>query len=245
MTNNDIFSRNEMFWGNVVQEKITKKNIFVFGLGGVGGFALEALARCGIENFTIIDFDTVSKSNINRQIIAFNSTVGIKKTELFKNRLSDINPDIKLRIFDTFYKKELNEIIFDKKPDFVIDAIDFVKSKIDLIKYCKDNNINIVTSLGAGNRINPTKLKIVDISEIISTKCNFLRNILKKLEFEGITKNLTAVISDEKPHSNQKIMTEEKIDNEVITKITPSSTPIVPAVCGYLMAWHVIEKLIN
>ena len=143
---NEIFSRNILYWGQDFQNFLRTRNIFVFGLGGVGGYALEALCRTGIENFTIIDYDTISKSNINRQIIALNSTIGHKKTEIFKKRLLDINPNINLRIFDDFYTEEKNKKIFNEKPDFIVDAIDSLKSKIKLIKYSKENNIKIITS---------------------------------------------------------------------------------------------------
>ena len=245
----DIFSRNKLFWGDDFQKLLSTKNIFVFGLGGVGGFALESLARCGFENFTIVDFDTVNKTNINRQIIALHSTIDKKKTEIFQQRLLDINPNIKLRIFEEFYTEELNSKIFNIKPDFVIDAIDTMKAKIQLLKYCNTNNIETITSLGAGNRVDPTQLKICDISEIKNPKCPFMKNVLKNLKNEGIEKNLTVIISDEKPTSKEKILTEDKIsigEKEItIKKITPASTPFVPAVCGYYMAWCIISKLLK
>lgn len=245
----NLFARNELFWGEDFQKQLSSKNVFVFGLGGVGGFALESLARCGVENFTIIDFDTVQKTNINRQIIALNSTINYKKTEIFEKRLLDINSNIKLRIFDTFYNEQLNSKIFEIKPDFVIDAIDSMKAKIQLLKYCYDNEIPVITSLGAGNRVNPTQLKICDVSEIKNTKCSFIKNVLKNLEKEGITQNLAIVISEEKPKSLKKVLTEEKIeisDEEItIKKIIPASTPFVPAVCGYYMGWWVISQLLE
>lgn len=245
----NIFSRNKLFWGDDFQKLLSTKNIFVFGLGGVGGFALESLARCGFENFTIVDFDTVNETNINRQIIALHSTIDKKKTEIFQQRLLDINPNIKLRIFEEFYTEELNSKIFNIKPDFVIDAIDSMKAKIQLLKYCNTNNIETITSLGAGNRVDPTQLKICDISEIKNPKCPFMKNVLKNLKNEGIEKNLTVIISDEKPKSKEKILTEDKIsigEKEItINKITPASTPFVPAVCGYYMAWCIISKLLK
>ena len=243
------FSRNVLFWGEDFQKKLSSKYVFVFGLGGVGGFALESLARCGIENFTIIDFDTVSPSNINRQIIATNSTIGMKKAEVFAQRLKDINPKINLRIFDTFYNEKLNTEIFSQKPDYVVDAIDSMKPKIQLLKYCHENKIPVVTSLGAGNRVDPTQLKICDISQIQNSKCSFMKNVIKNLKNVGIEDNLTVIISDEKPHSNKKILTEYEIETNdgkiMIKKITPASTPFVPAVCGYYMAWWVISKFLN
>ncbi len=242
---NEIFSRNILYWGQDFQNFLRTRNIFVFGLGGVGGYALEALCRTGIENFTIIDYDTISKSNINRQIIALNSTIGHKKTEIFKKRLLDINPNINLRIFDDFYTEEKNKKIFNEKPDFIVDAIDSLKSKIKLIKYSKENNIKIITSFGAGNRIDCTKLKITDLSEVKSND-QFIKNILSKLKKENIFNNLPVVWSEEKAKNLKKIKTIEKIKNKngdliELTKFTPASTPIVPAVVGYIMANHILN----
>lgn len=240
-----IFSRNELYWGEGFQKFLASKTIFIFGLGGVGGFCLEALVRSGIENFTLIDFDTVSKSNINRQLIALNSTIGIKKTELFKKRLKDINDNVNLRIFDDFYDESLNDEIFSFSPDFVVDAIDSLKSKIKLIKYSTLNNINLITSFGAGNRL--------DCSQLVTTKANeiksndqFIKNVLSKLKKENVELNFPVVWSKEKAHSLKKIKNIEKIEKksgEIIelTKYTPASTPMVPAVCGYLMANYVIK----
>ncbi len=242
---NEIFSRNILYWGQDFQDFLHARNVFVFGLGGVGGYALEALCRAGIENFTIVDYDTISKSNINRQIIALNSTIGHKKTEIFKKRLLDINPNVNLRIFDDFYTEEKNKKIFNEKPDFIIDAIDSLKSKIKLIKYSKENNIKIITSFGAGNRMDCTKLKITDLGEIKSND-QFIKNILSKLKKENIFNNLPVVWSEEKAKSLKKIKTIEKIADKngaliELTKFTPASTPIVPAVAGYMMANYILN----
>lgn len=243
----EIFSRNVLFWGEDFQNYLKNKHIFVFGLGGVGGFALESLARCGVENFTIIDFDTISKSNINRQIIATLSTVGQKKTEAFKKRLRDINSNINVNVFNDFYTENDSEIFFKKTPDFIIDAIDSLKSKIKLIKYAKMNNIPIITSFGAGNRLDCTKLKLTDIKDIKSND-QFVKNVLSKLKKEDITSDVPVVWSEEKAQSREKIKNIEKIQKEngetiEFTKFTPASTPFVPAVSGYMMANYVIMEL--
>lgn len=240
------FSRNELIWGKEAQNILHNKNVFVFGLGGVGGYALESLARSGIENFTIIDFDEVSESNINRQIIALHSTVGNKKCELFKNRLLDINKNINLRIIDNFYSSRLNEDIFNIKPDFVVDAIDTMRSKIDLLVYCKNNDIPVITSMGAGNRNDPTKLYLADISEIKKTKCTFCKNVLYRLKKQNITNGIPAVVSDEPPFCTEKICAEENINTSdgqqfEFKKYTPGSTPFVPAVAGYYIGYYIID----
>ncbi len=245
----EIFSRNEMYWGKDFQDFLKSLKVAVFGLGGVGGYALEALCRAGIGNFTLIDFDIVSKSNINRQVIALNSTIGFKKTEIFAKRLKDINPDIKLKIFDDFYDGSQNEEIFTQNFDFVVDAIDSLRSKISLIKYCHDKKNNIITSFGAGNRMDAQKLRVSDISEI-NTKCTFTKNVITYLKKEGIEHGLTAVWSEEKPKSLYKVKNIEKIAKKdgsyiELAKFTPSSTPIVPAISGLVCANYILNYFYN
>ena len=243
-------SRNELIWGKEKQDLLKTKHVAVFGLGGVGGFALESLARSGVGSFTIVDFDTVSESNINRQLVALNSTVGKKKTELFKERLLDINPDIKLRQIDDFYNDNLQELCFYNKPDYVIDAIDTMRSKIDLLVYCYQNKIPVITSMGAGNRFDPTQLYITDISQIENKKCTFTKNVLYQLKKRGIESGITAVCSRETPKVLDKISVLETIttksgDNIEFTKITPGSTPFVPAVAGYYLGWYVLKHFLS
>ena len=197
-----------------------------------------------------MDFDRVSKSNINRQIIALQSTIGKSKTELFKERLAEINPKIKITAFENFYDNRLDRDIFSQKPDFVVDAIDTLRSKIELLVYCKKHNIRVVTSMGAGNRKNPTLLYICDIKDIENKKDVFVKNVLYRLKQNGIDTGIKAVVSREKPHSLEKIQNTERIetpDGEVyeFNKISPGSTPFVPAVAGYYMAYTVIEEFLN
>ena len=246
----NIFSRNELIWGKKAQDTLKEKHIAVFGLGGVGGYALESLARSGIGYFTIVDFDKVSVTNINRQIIALHSTVGENKAKLFKERHLDINPDVKINVIENFYNTRLNDLIFAEKVDFVVDAIDTMRSKIELLTYCKNNDIPVVTSMGAGNRLDPTMLYLTDISKIENKKDVFVKNILYQLAQNGIESGITAVVSREKPHVAEKIMNTEKIqtpDGEYFefNKISPGSTPFVPAVAGYYMAFFVLKSILN
>lgn len=241
------FSRNIMYWGENTQKILKEKHGIIFGLGGVGGYTAEALARAGIGKLSLVDFDTVSASNINRQIIALNSTLGQKKTTLFKQRLEDINPKIKIKIYDCFYCEEKNEEIFAEKPDFVVDAIDTQKSKIELLIYCKKNNIPVYSSMGAGNRLNPTELFIGDLSEAAGLKCNFVTNLYKNLQKQGVNTGITCVFSHEKPKKPTErilgiINTLNGVDKE-IKKISPSSTPFVPPVAGYMLAYAIIVNL--
>ncbi len=246
---NEIFSRNEMYWGKDFQDFLKSLNIAVFGLGGVGGYALETLCRVGIGNFYIVDFDTVSKTNINRQIIALNSTVGQKKTSVFEKRLRDINPAVNFKIFDDFYDGTQNEEIFSQNFDFVVDAIDTIRAKITLLKYCCDRKIKLITSFGAGNRLDASRLKVSDISQI-NSKCPFMRNVILRLKKEGIEANLPVVWSDEKPKILKKVKNIEKIIKNdgveiELTKFTPASTPVVPAVSGLLCANFIINYFYN
>ena len=237
---NDIFSRNELIWGEDFQKSLSQVCVMVAGLGGVGGYALESLARAGVGKFIIIDFDTVETSNINRQIIAANSTVGQHKTDLFEARLKDINPDIKVEKFNEFYKKELNDIIL-KDADFVVDAIDTMRYKVDLIESCVKRKIPIISAFGAGNRLDPTKLKIVDISEIDRPNCTFSKNILYQLKKRKITSGVKAVVSEEIPIKSVQKTVEKLSDGS--NKIQVGSCVFVPAVMGYYMGYYVINNL--
>lgn len=242
----EIFSRNKLFWGEENQSLLSLKHAAVFGLGGVGGFCAEALTRAGIGELTIIDFDDVSLSNINRQIVALQSTVGQNKAKLFENRLKDINPNIKLNVIDDFYTGNLDLL----NIDYVADAIDTMRSKIELLEYCVKNNIPVVSSMGAGNRIDPSKLYISDISEIENKNAPFVSNIIYQLKKRGIEKGITVVASREKPFVQEKISSSERItakngENIEFTKITPSSTPFVASCAGIFMASYITQSFLK
>ncbi len=242
----EIFARNALYWGEEAQNKLLDSHVAVFGLGGVGGYCVEALARSGVGKLTLVDFDRVSKTNINRQIIALNSTVGELKTDLFEKRLKDINPEIKLNVISDFYTEK-----FDwEGVDFVADAIDTMRSKINLLVSCKENNIPVISSMGAGNRINPEKLYISDISEIHDKKAPFVSNVLYQLKKRGIESGITVVTSDEKPFVQEKITEIENVftqsgENIQFNKIIPSSTPFVASTAGIFMASFIVRELIN
>lgn len=246
----EIFARNVLYWGEDVQEFLLKKHVFVFGLGGVGGYCVEMLARAGIGELTIVDFDTVSLSNINRQIVALNSTVGKDKTELFEARLKDINPDIKVNAIKDFYTEDLNDFILEQKPDYIADAIDTLRSKVSLIEWAHKNNLPIISSFGAGNRIDPEFLYVSDISKIKDKNTPFVSNILYQLEKKGITEGIKVVTSKEKPQSKEKVKVVENVQTQSgkeieYTKITPSSTPFVASASGIIMASYIVQKLIK
>lgn len=246
---NNFYERNELIWGKEAQKILFKKHIAVFGLGGVGSYAAEAVARAGIGNITVIDFDQISESNVNRQLLALNSSVGKEKAALMQERIKDINPNINVTALNCFCTRELAEEILLNPVDYVIDAIDTVKAKIDLIEICTKKNIPVITSLGAGNRLDPEQLYTADISEINPRKCPFARNVVNKLKKLGINKGITVVVSKEKPVSLEKKINRISIKTETgdkieFKKITPGSSPFVPPVAGYIMAGCVVRNLI-
>lgn len=241
----EIFSRNCLYWGEDNQQILQSKHVAVFGLGGVGGFCAESLARAGIGELTIIDFDTVSRSNINRQLIALHSTIGKPKTEIFASRLKDINPNIKLNIIDDFYTN--NDF---RNTDFVADAIDTMRSKITLLETCVNKRVPVISSMGAGNRIDPSKLYICDISEIENKSAPFVSNIIYQLKKRGIEKGITVVASHEKPYVKEKISQTERIttrngENIEFVKITPASTPFVASCAGIFMAAFITQSFLK
>lgn len=243
---NELFSRNILYWGKEFQENLASKNICILGLGGVGGYTAEMLARAGVGRLTLVDFDTVSTSNINRQIIALQSTIGEKKTKLFEERLKNINPELKLTCVDDFYSENL--ILDLAQYDFVVDAIDSMRSKIHLLETCHKLGVPVISSMGAGNRLDPTALHICDISEIENKNAPFVSNILYQLKKRGIESGITVVASREKPFSQEKISEQERIETksgEIVefNKIIPSSTPFVASTAGIFMAYHIIKEL--
>lgn len=247
MKNKKIYDRNILIWGESAQNLLFQKHMVVFGIGGVGSYAAEALARAGIGKITVVDFDDVSETNLNRQLLALNSTIGKEKTFLIKERIKDINPDICVNTISDFCTKELTEQVFSESIDYVIDAIDTLKSKVDLIESCVEKQIPVISSLGAGNRLNPEQLYTADISEISPRKCVFARNVINKLKKRGIIQGVTVVASTEPPIAVKKQLSKVKIttsSGETIEfeKFTPGSSPFVPPVAGYLMASYAIRQ---
>ena len=243
---NEIFSRNVLYWGETAQNKLLNSHVAVFGLGGVGGFCAETLARSGVGELTLVDFDRVSKSNINRQIVALHSTVGMLKTELFEARLKDINPEIKLNLVSDFYVEN-----FDfSNTNYVADAIDTMRSKVNLLAGCVENKIPVISSMGAGNRMNSEKLYISDISEIHDKKAPFVSQVIYQLKKRGIVSGITVVTSDEKPFVQEKITELENVttqsgENIQFNKIIPSSTPFVASVAGIMMTSRIVSDIIS
>lgn len=249
----ELFSRNELYWGEDFQKFLSGKCVAIFGAGGVGGYAIEGLARAGVGKIILVDFDEISESNINRQLIALHSNIGKKKVFEFEKRLKDINPDIKIKIIDDFYDEEMNYGIFSSdnnfKPDYVIDAIDSLRSKISLITYCVQQNIPLVSSLGAGNRVDGSQIYSERIEDF-KPNCQFGRNVIARLKKNNVLRNFIVVSSKEKPHNLKKIENIENIEKKngekiEFKKITPASTPIVVAVAGYYLANETLKSFLN
>ena len=231
---NDQFSRTELLLGRESMIKLKDSKVAVFGVGGVGSYAAEALARSGLGSMVLIDYDTIDISNLNRQIHANFKTIGLKKVEVMKNRILDINPNINVEIFDEKYTDENKYSLLNNSYDYVIDAIDMVSSKINLIENCTMMNIPIISSMGAGNKLDPTMFQVGDIYE--TNICPLAKVMRRELRKRGI-KSLKVVWSNEKP-------IKPNIETESIKKVT-GSVAYVPSVCGLIMASEVIKDLIG
>lgn len=225
----NIFKRTEALIGEESLEKLKKSHVAVFGLGGVGGHVVEALARSGIGTLTLIDNDSIKESNINRQIIALNSTVGELKTEAFKKRIHDINPSANVNVINLFYLPETKEQINFSAFDYVVDAIDTVSGKISIVEECDKINIPLISSMGTGNKLDPTAFEISDIYK--TSVCPLARVMRYELKKRGI-KKLKVLYSKEQPI---------KTDCGRL----PSSISFVPSVAGLIIAGEVIKDLIK
>lgn len=220
------FERTELLLGKEAIEKLNKAHVAVFGVGGVGGYTVEALARSGIQHIDIIDNDTVSLTNLNRQIIATHSTIGKYKVDVMKERILDINPNAQVNAFKCFYLPETKDQFDFTKYDYVVDAIDTVTAKIQLIVQAKEAGTKIICAMGAGNKLDPTQFEITDISK--TSVCPLARVMRQECKKRGITK-VKVLYSKEKalrPAADY-----------------PGSTAFVPSVAGLIIAGEIIKDL--
>jgi len=229
-----IFSRTALLLGEGGVEKLKKARVAVFGVGGVGGYVVEALARSGVGALDLIDKDTVSESNINRQIIALHSTVGRLKTEVAAERAKDINPDICVRTHNVFYLPETAETFDFSQYDYVVDAIDTVSGKIALIEQAKRAKVPVISSMGAGNKLDPTAFEVADITK--TSVCPLARVMRRELKKRGI-EHVKVVYSKEEPLPSPLTDAESG-------KSIPGSVAFVPSVVGLILAGEVIKDLI-
>jgi len=221
------FSRTEKVIGSESVNKLNAAKVAVFGVGGVGGHAAEALVRAGIGRIDLIDFDTVSVSNINRQIVALYSTVGKKKVDVLKERFLDINNSLCINTYDIFYNEETEHLINLLDYDYIIDAIDSVSAKIHLIKSAYEKGVPIISSMGTGNKLDATAFKVADIYK--TNVCPLAKVMRYELKKVGV-KKLKCVYSEEPP---------------VIKATPPGSMPYVPATAGLILAGEVIKDIVS
>lgn len=233
MTNQ--FIRTAMLIGESAIKKLNNSRVALFGIGGVGGFTAEALARAGIGHFDLIDNDTVSITNLNRQIIALHSTVGKFKTEVMRDRILDINPNAEVIIHNCFYLPE-TKVDFDfTKYDYVVDAVDTVTAKLSIIEESKKADVPIISSMGTGNKLNPTMLEVADISK--TSVCPLAKVMRYELKKRGI-KRVKVVYSKENP-----LTPLFDTDENITKRITPGSISFVPSAAGLIIASEVIKDL--
>ncbi|KPI50167.1 thiamine biosynthesis protein ThiF [Clostridioides difficile] len=232
---NNFTTRTSFLVGDDGIEKLKSSNVIVFGVGGVGSFTVEALARAGVGNLTIVDFDDVDITNINRQIPALHSTVGKYKVDVMEDRILDINPNINIKKIRSLYNKDTSDEILTERYDYVVDAIDMVSSKIHLIETCEKKGLKIISSMGMGNKLDPTKIVITDIHK--TSTCPLAKVMRKELRDRGI-KKLKVVYSTEQP-----IELKKKVMNG--RKVTPGSVSFVPSVGGLIIASVIVNELLE
>lgn len=231
------FSRTELIIGKKNSERIKSSKVAVFGIGGVGSFVVEGLVRAGISNFILVDNDTISISNINRQLHSTYSTIGKDKVEIMKERILDINPSATVETFKTFFMPGAKEEIFNDSIDYVVDAVDTITAKIEIILQSKKLDIPVISCMGTGNKLNPTMFEVADIYE--TTICPLAKTMRKELRRRNID-SLKVVYSKELP-----IKTENDLENTENKKRTPGSISFVPSVAGMIIASEVIKDIIK
>lgn len=230
------FSRTERLIGEAAQQRLFSARVAVFGIGGVGSFAAEALARAGVGTLDLIDPDRVSLTNINRQLYATHSTIGEYKVDIAARRLADINPDGKVNTFPVFFDEETAAQFDFSQYDYVIDAIDTVSSKLLLVEMAKKAGAPIISAMGAGNKLDPTAFEVADIAK--TTVCPLARVMRRELKARGIS-HLKVVYSKEPP-----ITPEGEGEKTAAGRPAPGSVPFVPPVMGFILAGEVIRDLI-
>lgn len=229
------FERTALLIGEENVEKLKKAHVAVFGIGGVGGYVVEALCRSGVGTLTLIDKDTVSESNINRQIIALSSTVGRLKTEVAAERAKQINPDICVHTKNVFYLPETEKEFDFSTFDYVVDAIDTVSGKLSIIQRSTEAKVPVISSMGTGNKLDPTAFKVADISK--TSVCPLARVMRRELKKRGIER-VKVVYSEEEPKDSKAV-------DEKSGKTIPASIAFVPSVAGLIIAGEVIKDLIK
>ena len=229
------FSRMENMMGTAALERLQRSCVAVFGIGGVGGYAVEALARSGVGRLVLVDKDVVSISNLNRQLVATYSSIGKPKVEAMKARIRDINPDCQVDTYESFYLPENKDTFDFTQYDYVIDAVDTVTAKIQLVLQAQEAGVPIISSMGTGTKLDPSRLQVADIYKTnVCPLAKVMRHELKKRN----VKKLKVVYSDELPM-------ESKCYDETIGKAIPGSMVFVPGAAGLLLASVVVKELMR
>ncbi|MFX0548119.1 tRNA threonylcarbamoyladenosine dehydratase [Hathewaya histolytica] len=244
-------SRTELLVGKEALNKLKNSKVVVLGVGGVGSFATEALTRSGVGNLILVDVDTVCVTNINRQVIANYNTIDKPKVEVMRERILSINPKCNVDIYQRFINKDNMKDIIPTDVDYVIDAIDTVSSKIDVIEYCVKNNINIISSMGTGNKLDPTKFKVTTLNK---TKiCPLAKVMRHELRKRGIEK-VKVLYSEETPRkpkvedvitSKEVCISDNRSEKRPTKRQTPASISFVPPVAGMIIGGEVIKEIIK
>lgn len=231
-------TRTELLLGVDRMERLAHSHVLVVGLGGVGAYAAEQICRAGIGRMTIVDADVVNESNINRQLPALHSTLGMPKAEVVARRLLDINPELKLTVLNEFLRDErTEEILSEATYDFIVDAIDSLSPKVYLLFHAYNRKIPIVSSMGAGAKTDPSQVRIADISK--TSSCALAKAVRKRLRGMGISKGIPAVFSTEMANPDAII----EIDNEQCKRSTAGTVSYMPAIFGCYLASYVINQL--
>ena len=236
------FSRTELLVGREAMNTLQNARVAVFGVGGVGGYTVEALARSGVGALDLIDNDTVSLTNLNRQIIALHSTVGRAKVEVCRERILDINPECRVTIHQTFFLPETSDRFDFSQYDYVVDAIDTVKGKLELALKAQEAGVPIISSMGAGNKLDPTAFEVCDISK--TSVCPLARVMRLECRKRGI-KKLKVVYSKEQAVRPFADIAAEVREEDDVRRDIPGSMAFVPSVAGLIIAGEVIKELLK
>lgn len=231
------FIRTQMLLGGSAIDRLRHSHVAVFGIGGVGGYVVEVLARSGVGELTLIDSDQVNLSNINRQIIATHETIGMDKVEAAAQRVRQINPDCIVHTFPIRYEDTNRDLFFTRSYDYIADCIDLVKCKLDLICTALNRNIPILSAMGTGNKVDPFQLRITDLSK--TEGCHLARVMRKELRARGI-EHTKVLFSPEVP-----IKPEQLVENDPGRRSTPASCAWVPSCAGLMMGGYIVQELIK
>ena len=231
----DPFIRQQMLLGAAAMQRLRESHVIVFGIGGVGSYAAEGLARAGVGALTLVDSDTVGLSNLNRQLCALHSTIGQYKSDVMAARILDINPDCRVKSMPMLYNEESKETFFAQRYDYIVDAIDLVSCKLSLIRTAKERGIPIISAMGTGNKLDPTRFCVTDISK--TSGCHLARIMRRELRSRGILHH-TVLYSEELPHTPEALEAPPPGRRSI-----PASVSWVPSCAGLMLAGYVVQEL--